>query len=156
LLFGPYAGFSTKFLKNGSYLDLSLSIKVNNVRPMIAAGLDTIPLTKYLINQVTQSPENRLDALREYLPEAKLEDWELETAGQRVQVIKKHPGHGGILEFGTEMVFSADHSIAALLGASPGASTAVSIMLGLLEKCFANHRYRPWLHSRASIPVLPV
>jgi len=133
LLFGSYAGFSTKFLKNGSYLDLPLSIKVNNIRPMIAAGLDNIPLTKYLLHQVTQSPEDRLDALREYLPKAKLEDWELETAGQRVQVIKKDPEHGGILEFGTEMVFSADHSIAALLGASPGASTAVSIMLFSLK-----------------------
>ncbi|MCX2477492.1 malate:quinone oxidoreductase [Pedobacter sp. MC2016-15] len=136
LLFGPYAGFSTRFLKNGSLLDLPLSIKVNNIRPMIAAGLDNIPLTKYLIDQVRQSPEDRMDALREYLPEAVIEDWELETAGQRVQVIKKHAEHGGILEFGTEVVTAADGSIAALLGASPGASTAVSIMVTLMERCF--------------------
>ncbi|MBC8988378.1 malate:quinone oxidoreductase [Pedobacter sp. N36a] len=136
LLFGPYAGFSTRFLKNGSLMDLPMSIKVNNIRPMISAGLDNLPLTKYLINQVRQSPEDRLTALREYLPTAKMEDWELETAGQRVQVIKKDEEHGGILEFGTEVVTAADGSIAALLGASPGASTAVSIMITLMERCF--------------------
>ncbi|EDM34258.1 malate:quinone oxidoreductase [Pedobacter sp. BAL39] len=138
LLFGPYAGFSTRFLKHGSLLDLPLSIKVNNIRPMISAGLDNLPLTKYLINQVRQSPDDRMEALREYLPTAKIEDWELETAGQRVQVIKKDEKHGGILEFGTEVVTAADGSIAALLGASPGASTAVSIMITLLERCFGD------------------
>lgn len=136
LLFGPYAGFSTRFLKNGSLMDLPMSIKVNNIRPMIAAGLDNIPLTKYLIDQVRQSPEDRMEALREYLPDAEMKDWELETAGQRVQVIKKDAKHGGILEFGTEVVSAADGSIAALLGASPGASTAVSIMLELMDRCF--------------------
>jgi malate dehydrogenase (quinone) len=143
LLFGPYAGFSTRFLKNGSLMDLPMSIKMNNIRPMIAAGLDNIPLTKYLIDQVRQSPQDRLDALREYLPDAKMEDWELETAGQRVQVIKKHAKHGGILEFGTEVVSAADGSIAALLGASPGASTAVSIMLELMERCFKTEMASP-------------
>ncbi|MGY4384970.1 malate dehydrogenase (quinone) [Pedobacter sp. UYP24] len=138
LLFGPYAGFSTRFLKHGSLMDLPLSIKVNNIRPMIAAGLDNLQLTKYLIDQVRQSPEDRMEALREYLPTAKMEDWELETAGQRVQVIKKDEKHGGILEFGTEVVTAADGSIAALLGASPGASTAVSIMITLLERCFSD------------------
>ena len=138
LLFGPYAGFSTRFLKHGSLLDLPLSIKVGNIRPMIAAGLDNLQLTKYLIDQVRQSPEDRLEALKEYLPTAKMEDWELETAGQRVQVIKKDDKHGGILEFGTEVVTAEDGSIAALLGASPSASTAVSIMLTLLERCFGD------------------
>ncbi len=138
LLFGPYAGFSTRFLKNGSLLDLPFSIKANNILPMISAGLDNIPLTKYLIDQVRQSPEDRLEALKEYLPTAKMEDWELETAGQRVQVIKKDPELGGILEFGTEVVTAADGSIAALLGASPGASTAVSIMISLMERCFTD------------------
>jgi len=136
LLFGPYAGFSTKFLKHGSYMDLPLSIKVGNIMPMLAAGAKNIPLTKYLIDQVRQSPEDRLAALREYLPAARLEDWELEIAGQRVQVIKKDEKQGGVLEFGTEVVSAADGSIAALLGASPGASTAVSIMLDLLKRCF--------------------
>jgi len=136
LLFGPYAGFSTKFLKNGSYLDLPLSIKFNNIKPMLSAGIHNIPLTKYLIDQVRQSPQDRLEALNDYVPGAKLEDWELETAGQRVQVIKKDKDEGGVLEFGTEMVTAADGSLAALLGASPGASTSVSIMLDLIHRCF--------------------
>lgn len=136
LLFGPYAGFSTKFLKNGSYFDLATSIKIGNIRPLLAAGWDNIPLTKYLISEVMQSPEDRMRALRQYMPEAKQEDWELEIAGQRVQVIKKDAKHGGKLEFGTELVTSGDGSLSALLGASPGASTAVSIMLDVLERCF--------------------
>jgi malate dehydrogenase (quinone) len=143
LLFGPYAGFSTKFLKNGSYFDLPSTIKLNNIRPMLAAGYHNIPLTKYLIDQVRQSPEDRLDALKEYLPDAKMEDWVLETAGQRVQVIKKDPEKGGILEFGTEVINSADGSLAVLLGASPGASTAVSIMLDLLTRCFPKEVLTP-------------
>ncbi len=137
LLFGPYAGFSTKFLKNGSYLDLLKSVRPNNIMPMISAGMHNLPLTKYLIDQVRQSPEERLEALREYFPEARLEDWTLEVAGQRVQVIKKDEEEGGVLEFGTEIVSAADGSLAALLGASPGASTAVSIMLSLLPRCFS-------------------
>jgi malate dehydrogenase (quinone) len=141
LLFGPYAGFSTKFLKHGSLLDLPSSIKANNIIPMVSAGLDNIPLTKYLIDQVRQSPEDRLNALKDYCPTAKMSDWELEIAGQRVQVIKKDPEHGGILEFGTEVVTAGDGSIACLLGASPGASTSVSIMVGLLERCFASKLY---------------
>lgn len=136
LLFGPYAGFSTKFLKSGSYMDLPKSIQMSNIAPMLMAGLHNIPLTKYLIQQVFQSPDDRLAALREYFPDAQMDDWELEMAGQRVQVIKKDDEEGGVLEFGTEVVSSADGSIAALLGASPGASTAVSIMLDLLKKCF--------------------
>ncbi|GGC08916.1 malate:quinone oxidoreductase [Dyadobacter sediminis] len=144
LLFGPYAGFSTKFLKNGSFLDLPLSIKLNNIRPMLAAGIHNIPLTKYLIDQVRQSPQDRLMALKDYLPEAKLEDWDLEMAGQRVQVIKKDKKVGGVLEFGTEMVTAADGSLAALLGASPGASTSVSIMLELINKCFKEAKSKEW------------
>ena len=136
LLFGPYAGFSTRFLKYGSLMDLPKSIQLDNIMPMISVGLRNIPLTKYLIQQVRQSDEERLNALKEYLPTAKMEDWELAIAGQRVQVIKKDEAEGGILEFGTEVVCAADGSLAALLGASPGASTAVSIMLDVLEKCF--------------------
>lgn len=136
LLFGPYAGFSTKFLKHGSYMDLPLSINFQNIMPMISAGLDNIPLTKYLIHEVRQSGADRMNALREFLPDAKEEDWVLEVAGQRVQIIKKDEKEGGILEFGTEVVTAADGSLAALLGASPGASTSVSIMLGLLKISF--------------------
>ncbi|GGE27059.1 malate:quinone oxidoreductase [Sphingobacterium cellulitidis] len=136
LLFGPYAGFSTKFLKKGSYFDLPASIKLSNIRPMLSAGLDNLPLTKYLITEVMKKPQDKLDSLKQFMPTARLEDWEIEKAGQRVQVIKKDPKHGGILEFGTEVVSSADGSIAALLGASPGASTSVAIMINLLKRCF--------------------
>jgi malate dehydrogenase (quinone) len=136
LLFGPYAGFTTKFLKHGSVLDLLRSVKLSNLRPMISAGVHNLPLTKYLIEQVSLSAEDRLEALKEYYPEARMEDWELAIAGYRVQVIKKDEEEGGVLEFGTEVVSAADGSMAALLGASPGASTAVSIMLDLLKQCF--------------------
>lgn len=136
LLFGPYAGFSTKFLKSGSYFDLPLSIEVHNVWPMLSAGVQNVALTKYLIEQVFQSPEDRFEALQQFYPEAESNDWELITAGQRVQIIKRDGKGGGVLQFGTEIVTSADLSIAALLGASPGASTSVSIMLDLLHTCF--------------------
>ncbi len=148
LLFGPYAGFSTKFLKNGSYWDLPASIKLSNIKPMVMAGIHNLPLTKYLIEQVRQSADDRLEALKEYFPEATLKDWDLAVAGQRVQVIKRDPSAGGVLEFGTEVVSSADGSIAALLGASPGASTAVSIMLNLLKKCFSHQmQSQEWQHK---------
>ena len=151
LLFGPYAGFSTKFLKKGSYFDLPASIKLSNIRPMLSAGLDNLPLTKYLITEVMKKPKDKLDSLKQFMPTAKLEDWEIEKAGQRVQVIKKDEKHGGILEFGTEVVSSADGSIAALLGASPGASTSVAIMIELLKKCFperaASNEYKQKLRQ---------
>lgn len=143
LLFGPFAGFSTKFLKHGSYLDLPLSIEFDNIIPMLSAGWHNIPLTKYLIQQVAQSQEDRVEALKEYLPLAIPEDWELAVAGQRVQVIKKDKEEGGVLEFGTEIVAAGDGSLAALLGASPGASTAVSIMINVLKKCFAEQMKSP-------------
>lgn len=136
LLFGPFAGFSTKFLKNGSLMDLPNSIKFDNLMPMIFAGIKNVPLTKYLIQQLRLKPEDRHAALREYVPFTKQTDWELMEAGQRVQVIKKDKVKGGVLEFGTELVVSEDGTVAALLGASPGASTAVGMMLELIQRCF--------------------
>lgn len=136
LLFGPFAGFSTKFLKNGSLMDLPKSIGFDNAFPMIFAGIKNMPLTRYLIEQLRLTPEDRLAALHEYVPLARLEDWELLEAGQRVQVIKKDKKEGGVLEFGTEIVVSEDGTVAALLGASPGASTAAAVMLGILPRCF--------------------
>jgi malate dehydrogenase (quinone) len=143
LLFGPFAGFSTKFLKHGSYMDLPLSVKWNNILPLVSAGIHNIPLTKYLITQVSQSENDRLEALLEYFPGAKKEDWTLQQAGQRVQVIKKDEAEGGVLEFGTEVVYAHDGSLATLLGASPGASTSVSIMIDVLTKCFPDDIHTP-------------
>lgn len=136
LLFGPYAGFSPKFLKTGSFLDLPTSVKLNNIVPLLAVAKDNFDLVQYLVGQLVQSSADRIETLREYFPEASADDWELIVAGQRVQVIAKDATKGGVLQFGTEVVTSADGSIGALLGASPGASTAVSIMLKLLEKAF--------------------
>lgn len=137
LLFGPFAGFSPKFLKTGSNMDLITSIKHDNLLTMLAAGVKEIPLTKYLIQQVMLSKEQRMEELREFIPNAKSEDWDLIVAGQRVQVIKDTEAGGkGTLQFGTEVITAADGSIAALLGASPGASTAVHVMLEIIKKCF--------------------
>ena len=132
LLFGPFAGFSPKFLKTGSFLDLPLSVKPHNLATMLLCGLKELGLVKYLVGQLMLNDEARLKDLQNFVPNAKLEDWDLIVAGQRVQVIKPK----GILQFGTEVVCAADGSIAALLGASPGASVAVDVMLKLLERCF--------------------
>ncbi|MFT4414501.1 malate:quinone oxidoreductase [Fredinandcohnia humi] len=136
LLFGPFAGFSPKFLKTGSNLDLLSSVKPNNVITMLAAGVKEMALTKYLIQQVMLSNEKRMEELREFIPNAKSEDWSIVVAGQRVQVIKDTEAGKGTLQFGTEVISAADGSVAALLGASPGASTAVHVMLEVLQKCF--------------------
>jgi malate dehydrogenase (quinone) len=137
LLFGPYAGFSSKFLKHGSLLDLLESVKPSNVEPMLAVAKDNFALTEYLVEQVLQSESGRIATLDEYYPDARADDWRLQVAGQRVQIIKPDTRHGGMLEFGTELVAAEDCSLVALLGASPGASTAAAIAIGVLEKCFA-------------------
>ncbi|UDK96360.1 malate:quinone oxidoreductase [Lysinibacillus sphaericus] len=137
LLFGPFAGFSPKFLKTGSNMDLFASVKPHNITTLLAAGVKEMSLTKYLIQQLLLSKDQRMEELREFIPTAKSEDWDIVVAGQRVQVIKDTEAGGkGTLQFGTEVVSAADGSIAALLGASPGASTAVHVMLQVIQKCF--------------------
>ncbi len=148
LLFGPYAGFSSRFLKQGSLLDLSASVKPNNIKPMLAVGVQHTDLTKYLIGQVFQTHTQRMAALQQFYPEAKAEDWKLANAGQRVQIIKKCDQKTGKLEFGTEIVTAQDGSIAALLGASPGASTSVQAMLEVVERCFATQMRTPAWHNK--------
>ena len=136
LLFGPFAGFSPKFLKTGSNLDLIRSVKPNNIVTMLTAGVKEFNLTKYLVSQLMLSHKDRMNDLRIFLPNARDEDWEVVIAGQRVQVIKDTEDSKGNLQFGTEVITSDDGSLAALLGASPGASTAVDIMLDVLKRCY--------------------
>jgi malate dehydrogenase (quinone) len=154
LLFGPYAGFSPKFLKRGSWFDLPGSVRPHNLGPMLAVARDNFDLLKYLIGEVLASRAKKVKALQQFMPTAKSEDWELITAGQRVQVMTKDAKRGGVLQFGTEVIASDDGSIAGLLGASPGASTAVPIMLDLLARCFPNH-YPQWLPAlKALVPTI--
>lgn len=136
LLFGPYAGFSTKFLKHGSLGDLFKSIKGDNIGSLLAVGRDNFDLTKYLIGQVLESKDKKYQALRDYFPQADPKDWNFIVAGQRVQVIMPDEKKGGKLQFGTEVVSSADGSLAAVLGASPGASVAVAVMLDVIKRLY--------------------
>ncbi len=137
LLFGPYAGFSTKYLKQGSYTDMFSSIGGRNIGPMLSVGMHEIPLTKYLITEVLKSTSRKFKSLTEFFPDAEPSEWTEVTAGQRVQVIKPGGKHAGELEFGTELIVSEDRSIVGLLGASPGASTAAHIAVQVAERCFA-------------------
>jgi malate dehydrogenase (quinone) len=153
LLFGPYAGFSPKFLKAGSMFDLPRSVRANNLGSMLGVARTEMALTRYLIRELLQSESARHLTLTHFVPEAEEHDWDMITAGQRVQVIKRDPATGrGVLQFGTELVVGGDGSVAGLLGASPGASTAVSAMLTLLERCFPDRipAWRPAL--REAIP----
>jgi malate dehydrogenase (quinone) len=150
VLFGPFATYSNKFLKNGSQLDLINSTNKNNVLPMTAIGIENTDLVKYLISQVMMSDEDRFNELKKYYPAANVQDWKLSQGGQRVQIIKKQPDQPAKLQFGTEIFASKDGSVTALLGASPGASTPPYIMLTLLEKAFPQQtagEWNPKLHA---------
>ncbi|MBV8293515.1 MAG: malate:quinone oxidoreductase, partial [Mycobacterium sp.] len=144
LLFGPFAGWSPKFLKHGHITDLPRSVTLGNLATMMGVGVTQRKLVKYLIGQRRLAQPDRVGTLREFVPSAVDSDWELRTAGQRVQVIRPDKRTGGMLEFDTTVLGAADGSIAGLLGASPGASTAVSAMLGVLQSCFPD-RYQGWL-----------
>jgi malate dehydrogenase (quinone) len=143
LLFGPFATWSSKFLKNGSYFDIAKATTPSNIIPQLQVGMHEFALVKYLAQQLELSKEEKMAALRHYMPEAKDEDWRLWQAGQRVQIIKNVPGQGGVLKLGTEVVVSEDRSVSALLGASPGGSTSPAIMLSLLEKVFSDRIKTP-------------
>jgi malate dehydrogenase (quinone) len=154
LLFGPYAGFSPKFLKTSTWFDLPFSVRPHNLVPMLAVAWHNFDLMKYLVGELLATRTKKLKALQEFVPTAKLDDWELITAGQRVQVMKKDERKGGVLQFGTEVITSEDGSIAGLLGASPGASTAAPIMVDLLARCFPS-QYPSWEPKlREMIPSL--
>jgi len=144
LVFGPYAGWSPKFLKHGRITDLPRSVKPDNVVSMLGVALTEVTLVTYLLGQLWLSESDRMRVLREFAPSARESDWELTVAGQRVQVIRRDRRKGGVLDFGTTVLASADGSIAGLLGGSPGASTAVAAMLDVLRRCFAG-RYPSWL-----------
>lgn len=140
LLFGPYGGWSPKFLKSGSYLDLFKSIRLNNITSYLGVAAQEFGLTKYLVQEVLKDFDDRVETLREYVPSADGDDWETVVAGQRVQVIKPAGApRFGSLEFGTTLINNPEGNIAGLLGASPGASIAPAVMLELLERCFGEH-----------------
>jgi malate dehydrogenase (quinone) len=154
-LFGPFAGWSPKFLKQGKVTDLPFSVKPHNLGSMLGVGLTELNLVKYLVGQLRLSEADRVDALREFAPSAVDSDWELDVAGQRVQVIRRK-GAGGVLEFGTTVLAAADGTIAGLLGASPGASTAVPAMFDVMERCFPE-RYQAWLPKlKEMVPSLGI
>ncbi|MCL2316331.1 MAG: malate dehydrogenase (quinone) [Actinomycetia bacterium] len=137
VLFGPFAGQSVKFLKNGSALDAVRMLKSHNFMPMLQVAKDNFGLMSYLGQQIFMSRNKQLDELKEFYPLARMEDWHLTVAGMRAQVIKPKEGRGS-LEFGTETIFAGNDTVAAVLGASPGASTAVPIMLGIVRRLFAD------------------
>lgn len=152
VLFGPFATFSTKFLKNGSLFDLLSTTTTHNVMPMTHVGLDNFDLVKYLVGQVMLSDDDRFAALKEYYPDARKEDWKLIQAGQRVQIIKKDADKGGVLKLGTEIVTDQQKTVAALLGASPGASTAAPIALNVMKQLFPEQFASPeWQQKIRSI-----
>jgi len=154
LLFGPFAGWSPKFLKAGKITDLPSSIRPDNVASILGVGLTQLPLLQYLIGQLLLSEDDRVEALREFAPTAANSDWETEVAGQRVQVIRNDKRKGGVLEFGTTVLAAADGSSAGLLGASPGASTAVPAMLDVMQRCFPE-QYESWQPKlREMVPSL--
>ena len=153
LLFGPYAGFTTRFLKHGSPLDLMKSVKPHNLKSLLGAGKDNLDLTTYLVKEALQDHSQRMQSLASFVPTARADDWKLAHAGKRVQIIKRGGNSWGKLEFGTEIVAAADGSLAALLGASPGASVSVQTMLDVLHRCFPQMQSAGWQEQlRAMIP----
>ncbi|WP_084161393.1 malate dehydrogenase (quinone) [Nocardia sp. BMG51109] len=155
LLFGPYAGWTPKFLKDGKLTDLVKSVRAGNVTPMLGVAASELGLVKYLVSELLKSPAGKVNTMEEFIPRADGHDWELITAGQRVQIIRRK-GIGGVLELGTAVIAAGDGSVAGLLGASPGASTCVSAMLDVLQRCFPRE-YDEWTPKlKAMVPSLGV
>ena len=152
LLFGPFAGFTFKFLKSGSFLDFPSSIKLSNLKEILTVGIKNLNLVSYLVKQALQNHTNRMKHLRKFYPEAKSSDWKLISAGQRVQIIKPSDGLFGKLEFGTEIIYDNNKTLAALLGASPGASVSAASMLEIVEKCFLSKNQKYEKKLRAIFP----
>ncbi|EUK18523.1 malate dehydrogenase (quinone) [Commensalibacter papalotli (ex Servin-Garciduenas et al. 2014)] len=144
ILFGPYAGFTTKFLKKGSYFDAISSVRLDNIESMVSVGIHNLDFIRYLVDQSMQTMEKRMNALHRFYPLARESDWKRQIAGQRVQIIKRDQNGRSILQMGTEVITAQDKSLAALLGASPGASVSVSVMLNLIENCFPEQVKGPW------------
>lgn len=139
VLFGPYAGIDPRFLKFGSLFDMPKMIRTDNIGAVLNVAKDNIPLIKMLAGMIFMTPGKKLEEMREFAPKASMTDWHLIKAGQRAQIIKTDAnGKGGSLQFGTEVLTSADGTLGAVLGASPGASTAVPIVLDVLTRCFPN------------------
>ncbi len=137
LLFGPFAAWTTRFLhRTGSWTDLVRSVKPHNLGTLLKIAATNFPLVRYLVLQGTQSMAARMRVMRIFYPNAKDEDWKLVDGGIRVQAIKKTDGEAGIVHFGTEVLTSADKSMSALLGASPGASVCVNIVTEVIRKSF--------------------
>ena len=151
LLFGPFAAWTTKFLhKKGSVTDLPFSIRPDNLFTLVNVGVHNLDLVRYLMQQGTQSMQDRMDVLHVFYPAAKAEDWNLIDAGIRVQAIKKTDGEAGIVHYGTEVITDEARTISALLGASPGASVSVNIVLGIVKKCFPHLLAKPECRARLS------
>ena len=141
VLFGPYAGWSPKYLKEGRLTDLFASLRPGNILPYLSVAATEFSLVTYLVGQLLQSTSDRIAALEDFVPAADPADWELYFAGQRVQIIRGK-GAKGTLELGTAVETTPDGTVAGLLGASPGASTCVSAMLTMLERCFPKDHER--------------
>lgn len=155
LLFGPYAGWTPKFLKDGKMSDLVKSVRAGNLVPMLGVGVTELGLVKYLVSELAKSQAGKVNTMEEFIPRADGQDWELITAGQRVQIIRRK-GAGGVLELGTAVIAAGDGSIAGLLGASPGASTCVSAMLDVMQRCFPSE-YAAWTPKlKEMVPSLGV
>jgi len=147
LLFGPFGSITFKFLRYGSNFDALKALKCHNICSTIGALSKNLSLAVMLMKDVFKSGAGKLRDVRHYYPEANPEDWTLIPAGVRAQIIKKDPKSGkGMLQFGTEVVTNDEGTIVGLLGASPGASTCVTVALDTLEKCFSNKKeWDKWL-----------